>query len=184
MITVVNRLQQCLLVTAITSYSLAGQARSVPESTDTTCNITRPRIKLPCPANWKLLDNEDDATVIANFKLTPDNQKKRSGPGMATISVFSIPKGYDDLARWIRVGRKNAPDAIETKLTVVNLAGAKVQVVCLTSPESSGPVFASYFFQIGRTPVLLEISYRAQDPNKDEYSAAARWMIERAVFAR
>jgi hypothetical protein len=184
MITVVNRLQRYLLVTAITSYSLAGQATSVAESSDTTCNITRPGIKIPCPANWRLLDKEDDATVIANFKLTPDNQKRRSGPGMATISVFSMPKGYEDLARWIWVGRKNVPDAIETKLTVVSLAGAKIQVVCLTSPETSGPASASYFFQIGRTPVLLEIGYRAQDPNKDDYRAVARWMIERGVFAR
>ena len=103
---------------------------------------------------------------------------------MATISVFSIPKHYEDLARWIWVGRKNVPDATETKLTVVNEASGKIQVVCLAPPASSGPTSASYFFQLGRTPVLVEVVYRAQDPKKDDYRAAAQWMIERAAPAR
>jgi hypothetical protein len=54
----------------------------------------------------------------------------------------------------------------------------------MTSPGTSGPAFASYFFQAGKVPLLLEIGYRAQDAKKDEYRAAARWMIERADPAR
>jgi hypothetical protein len=103
---------------------------------------------------------------------------------MATITVFSIPKHYEDLARWIWVGRKNLPDATETKLTVANEAAGKIQVVCLASPVSSGPISASYFFQLGRTPVLVELVYRAQDPKKDDYRAAALRMIERATTTR
>jgi hypothetical protein len=130
------------------------------------------------------MNEESDSTVIANFPRTPDNKTRMSGPGMATISVFSIPKGYEDLARWIWVGRKNVPDAIETKLTIANQAIGKLSVVCLAAPASSGPTSASYFFQIGRTPVLVEVVYRAQDPKKDEYRAAALWMIERATTVR
>ena len=107
-----------------------------------------------------------------------------SGPGMATITVFSIPKHYEDLARWIWVGRKNVPDATETRLTLVNDAARKIQVVCLASPASSGPASASYFFQLGRTPVLVELVYRAQDPKKDDYQAAVQRMIERAILTR
>lgn len=103
---------------------------------------------------------------------------------MATITVFSKPKHYEDLARWIWVGRKNVPDATETKLTVVNEAAGKIPVVCLASPESSGPASASYFFQMGRTPVLVELVYRAQDPKKDDYRAAVQRMIERATPTR
>jgi hypothetical protein len=33
-------------------------------------------------------------------------------------------------------------------------------------------------------PLLLELSYRAQDPKKDEYRAAVQRMIERASAAR
>jgi len=95
-----------------------------------------------------------------------------------------MPKHYEDLARWIWVGRKNVPDAIETKLTVVNEAAGKTRVVCLASPASSGPASVSYFFQLGRTPVLVELVYRAQDPKKDDYRAAAQRMIERAVPTR
>lgn len=103
---------------------------------------------------------------------------------MATISVFSMPKHYEDLARWIWVGRKNVPDAIETKLAVVNETSGKIQVVSLASSASSGPTSASYFFQLGRTPVLIEVAYRSQDPKKDEYRVAAQWMIERAAQTR
>lgn len=103
---------------------------------------------------------------------------------MATITVFSMPKQYEDLARWIWVGKKNVPDATETKLTVVNEAAGKIQVVCLASPAAFGPASASYFFQLGRTPVLVEIVYRAQDPKKDDYRAAAERMIERALPTR
>lgn len=122
--------------------------------------------------------------MIANFPRTPENRNRMSGPGMATITVFSKPKLYEDLARWIRVGRKNVPDATETKLTVVNEAAGKIQVVCLISPASSGPTSASYFFQLGRTAVLVELVYRAQDPKKDDYQAAVQRMIERAFPAR
>lgn len=103
---------------------------------------------------------------------------------MATITVFSMPKTYEDLARWIWVGHKNVPDATEAKLTVVNESAGKIQVVCLASPASSGPASASYFFQLGRTPVLVELVYRAQDPKADEYRAAAQRMMERATAKR
>jgi hypothetical protein len=103
---------------------------------------------------------------------------------MATITVSTLPKGYESLARWIWVGRKNVPDAIESKLEVFNKASGKISVVCLLSPSTSGPAFASYFFQVGKTPLLLEIVYRAQDPKKNEYHAAVRRMIEQAAPTR
>jgi hypothetical protein len=103
-------------------------------------------------------------TAIGNFPATPD--------------------GYENLERGLWVGRKNAPDAIESTLDVLNQAYGKIKVICLASPGISGPAFASYFFEAGKVPLLLEIGYRAQDPKKDEYRAAVRWMIERAEPAR
>ncbi len=126
------------------------------------------------------MNEETDSTVIANFPRTPENRNRMSGPGMATITVFSKPKNYEDLARWIWVGRKNVPEATETRMTIVNETAGKVLVVCLASPEKSGPASASYFFQLGRAPVLVEVVFRAQDLKKDDYRAAAEWMIQRA----
>lgn len=100
--------------------------------------------------------------------------------GMATIIVSSVPKDYGDLDRWIRVARRNAPGATETKLTVVNEAAGKTQVICLAPAVSAGPTFASYFFRLGHTPVLVELVYRARDPKKDDCGAAVQRMIERA----
>lgn len=75
--------------------------------------------------------------MIANFPRIRENRNRMSGPGMATITVFSKPKNYEDLARWIWVGRNNVPGA-------------------------------------------FEVVFRAQDPKKDDYRAAAEWMIQRA----
>jgi hypothetical protein len=103
---------------------------------------------------------------------------------MATIAVSTLPKGYENFERWVWVSRKNAPDAIESTLDVLNQAYGRIKVICMASPGVSGPAFASYFFQAGRVPLLLEIGYRAQDPKKDEYRAAVRRMIERAEPVR
>jgi len=162
---------------------LLGQAQGVA-GPDQTCTVVRPGVKIPCPPKWNLLNEEPDSTVIANFPRTRENRNRLSGPGMATITVFSIPKRYEDLARWIWVGRKNLPDATETKLRLVNGAAGKIEVVCLASAASSGPTSASYFFQLGRTPILVELVYRAQDTNTDAYRAAAQQIIERATPTR
>jgi hypothetical protein len=104
---------------------------------------------------------------------------------MATMGVQGLPKEYKDLAYWIWVAHtKMAPEAIETKFSIVNEGAGKLDVVCLTSPEQTGPAYSSYFFQIGKTPILIELSYRSQDPKKVEFIAAAKWMIEHAVAAR
>src|SRR5207249_2943621 len=137
---------RCVLVLTACS-PLLGQAQPAA-GPDQTCTVVRPGIKIPCPPSWNLLNEEPDSTVIANFLRTPKNHNRMSGPGMATITVFSIPKHYEDLARWIWVGRKNVPDATETRLTLVNEAAGKIRVVCLASPPSSGPASASYFFQL------------------------------------
>ena len=178
-----NQIFRCCVLIVIACSPLVAQAQAAA-GPDQTCTVVRPGIKIPCPPSWNLSNEEPDSTVIANFPRTSENRNRMSGPGMATITVFSMPKHYEDLARWIWVGRKNVPDAIETKLTVVNEAAGKIQVVCLALPASSGPASASYFFQLGRTPVLVELVYRAQDPKKDDYRAAAQRMIERAVPTR
>jgi len=129
-------------------------------------------------------DPYKDEVIVGNFPRTPENHNRVSGPGMATIAVSGLPKGYEGLDRWIWVGRKNTPDAIETKLEVNNQTVGKVRVVCMTSSGNSGPAFGSYFFQIGKVRLLLEFSYRAQDPKKDVYRGAVQSMIERASPAR
>ena len=132
----------------------------------------------------KYQDPYQDQIVLGNFPPTPENSHKVAGPGMATITAYVLPKGYENLDRWIWVGRKNVPDAVETTLEVLNKAYGKIKVICLASPEPSGPAFASYFFQAGKVPLLLEATYQLKDPKKDQYRAAIRWMIERAEPAR
>jgi hypothetical protein len=153
-----------------------------------TCSVVRNGVRLTCPDNWNIVDEYhdpyNDQVIIGNFPRTPENHNKVSSPGMATIAISGLPKGYEGLDRWIWVGRKNAPDAVETKLEISNQAVGKVKVVCIASPADSGPAFASYFFQIGKVPLLLELSFRAQDPKKHDYRAAVQWMIERASVAR
>lgn len=148
------------------------------------CTVVRPGVKVPCPPDWNLLKEEADDTVVANFPRTLESRNRLSGPGMATITVFSMPKNYETLARWIAVSRKNVADASESKSSVVNETAGKTQVTCLDSPESRGPAFASCFFQLGRTPVLIELNFQAQDPQKDRYRMAVQRMIEQAVPVR
>lgn len=152
------------------------------------CEVVRASVRVPCPENWNIVDEYKDPykyeTVIGNFPATPENRHKFSGPGLATIAVSTLPKGYENLERWLWVGRKNAPDAIESTLDVLNRAYGKIKVICMASPGNSSSAYASYFFQAGKAPLLLEMGYRAQDPKKDEYRAAVRWMIERVEPVR
>lgn len=57
-------------------------------------------------------------------------------------------------------------------------------MVCLASPEERGPVYASYFFEIARKPLLIELSYRAQDSNVKQFQEVARRLIETVSSAR
>jgi hypothetical protein len=167
---------------------LAAQTAATGTEKPMTCSVVRNGVRIPCPENWNIVDEYHDPykeeITLGNFPRSPENHNRISGPGMATIAVSGLPKGYEGLDRWISVGRKNAPDAIETKLELVNQTVGKVNVVSMTSPTNSGPGFASYFFQIGKVPLLLELSYQARDPKKEEYRAAVQRMIERAAAAK
>jgi hypothetical protein len=177
---VITKIEYVLAIFVLLCLSLYGQTPSRGSGRPATCFVERGAVRLSCPENWNIVDEYHDPykdeTIIGNFPRKQDSHNRISGPGMATISVSTLPKGYENLERWIWVGRKNAPDAIESKLDVLNDTIGKINVVCM-----SGPTFSSYFFQVGKTPLLLEIGYRAQDPKKDEYRAAVRWMIEQAV---
>ena len=163
--------------------SAVCQTPTAVDSPQTSCSVLRPGIKVPCPPGWNFLREGADITVITNVQPTAENHNQVAGPGMATIEVFSKPKNYEDLARWIWVGRKNVPDGKESKFTVVNERFGKIEVVSLMPAETSKAGFAGYFFQIGRTPVLVEANYLAQDPKSENYRAMARWMIERMTTA-
>jgi len=182
-----NRIECVVALVMLFRLSLPGQAPSTGSGKPAACFVERGAVRLSCPENWNIVDEYHDPyrdeTIIGNFPRTPENHNRISGPGMAAITVSTLPKGYENLARWIWVGRKNAPDAIETRFDVFNQTAGRINVVCMTSPAMSGPTFASYFFQVGKFPLLLEIGYRARDPKKDEYRAAVRWMIEQAAPA-
>ena len=183
-----NRIEWIIVLTSLACPLLAAQSSPTGTGKTATCVVVRNKVQIPCPENWNIVDEYhdpyQDQIIIGNFPRTPENHNRMSGPGMATIAASVLPKGYEGLDRWIWVGRKNAPDAIETKLEIANQTVGKVSVVFMTSPASSGPAFASYFFQIGNVPLVLELSYRAQDPKKDEYRAAVQRMIERASVPR
>jgi hypothetical protein len=183
-----TRIDWIVALTAVSCSLSAAQTSATENGKTATCVVVRNGVRIPCPENWNVVDEyhdpHQDQIIIGNFPRTPENHNRMSGPGMATIAVSGLPKGYEGLDRWIWVGRKNAPDAIETKLEVTNQTVGKVGIVCMASPARSGPAFASYFFKIGKVPLLLELSYRAQDPKKDDYRATVQRMIERASPAR
>jgi hypothetical protein len=59
-----------------------------------------------------------------------------------------------------------------------------VAVVWFVPPDWTGPTYSSYFFLVGKSPVLVELMYRADDPKREEYFAAAKAMIASAVAER
>jgi len=183
-----NKIARVIVLAVACCPVLAAQVTPTGNEKNGTCSVVRNGVRIPCPETWNIVDEHHDPykdeITVGNFPRTPENHNRVSGPGMATIAISGLPKGYEGLERWIWVGRKNVPDAIETKIELSNQTVGKVSVVCMTSPANSGPAFASYFFQIGKVPLLLELSYRAQDPKKDEYRAAVQRMIERASAAR
>ena len=98
---------------------------------------------------------------------------------MATITV--MVKTYKDVAQWIRVAKQGTPDLVERRFKLANQAVGEITVVSLESKEESGPVFFSYVFELQKTPVLVEVVHRANDPKKTDYRSAATWMMERAT---
>jgi hypothetical protein len=64
---------------------------------------------------------------------------------------------------------------------VTDNAGASVPVVWFVPPGGTGPMYSSYYFLVGKSPVLVELMYRADDVKHDEYIAAAKAMIASAV---
>ncbi len=97
---------------------------------------------------------------------------------------MTIPANYKDLAQWIFAARKTAPQSVEDKLTVSNRTIATQTVTRFSAPAGPGSRYASYFFQVERTPVLLELTYRVDDPKKEDYQSVLLAMIEGAETAR
>jgi len=169
---------------AISCPGLFGQASSVTESQpQSVCVVTRPGVRIPCPQGWNISAKEPSETELANFAVTSENHHDFSAPGRALITVYSIPDAYDSLAQWIVAYRRLNPGTVESTLTIANHDSGKVEVRCMTY-ASAGQTSTSYFFQIGRTPVVVEVVHRAKDPKRDDYLASARWMVEHAVRAQ
>jgi hypothetical protein len=152
------------------------------QSDQATCAIRQKGVSLPCPEGWNQLRADDREIVIGNFAATPENRDRMSGPGMATLTVMA--KTYKDVAQWVWVAKKGNPDLVEARLRVTNESSGEISVVSLELKEESGPVFISYIFELQKTPVLVELVCRANDPKKAEYRRTALWMVERAAVVR
>jgi hypothetical protein len=149
------------------------------------CKVVRTRVTMDCPSGWTILTENEHEAVVANFRVGPGVTKNtRSGRGKASIAVSNMPTLYRTFSEWIFAAHKNAPDAVEKKINVTTRSGATVPVVWFTPSDATGPMYASYFFQVGRKPVLVELSYRGDDPKRDEYVSAAKAMIASAVSER
>jgi hypothetical protein len=137
---------------------------------------------MACPTGWTILSENDEESVVANFSIGPGVTKNtRSGQGKATIAVSNMPRLYRTFSDWIYAAHRNAPDAVEKRFDVTNTAGSPVAVVWFAPPDATGPIYSSYFFQVGKSAVLVELMYRADDPKRDEYTAAAKGLIASAV---
>jgi hypothetical protein len=97
---------------------------------------------------------------------------------------MTVPTSYRDLAQWLFAARKTAPKAVEDKLAVSNREIAGRTVTRFSAPAGPGGRYASYYFQVERTPALLELTYRIDDPKKDEYRSTLLAMIEGAELAK
>jgi len=177
-----------LLVLGLTAAALVPRFVSAQNAPLTSrqpaaaCRVVRAGVEIPCPTGWMVLDENEREVVIANFQLGHGVTKNtRTGADKATISVSTLPRLYRNLGEWLFAGHKNAPEAVETRFVVKGSDGREISVVCLASAERSGPIFSRYFFQVGKTPALIEVMYRANDPKREEYQSAARHMIETAA---
>jgi hypothetical protein len=172
-----------LLCTLVSGSSLMAQS---PRSAGKPpCALSRAGVRILCPSYWSLLEESARETIIGNYIRSPDTPKNVfGGPGKATLSFSTLPAYYKDLAQWIFAGKKIAPESIESKLSVGNRAIMNQTVTRLSSPPGRGSLYASYFFQVGPTPVLLELTYKAEDPKKEEYQSAVLAMIEGAEAAK
>ena len=140
---------------------------------------------MDCPAGWTLLTENEGFALVANFRLGPGvTTNTRAGQGKATIAVSNMPRLYRTFSEWIYAAHKNAPDAVQKRLNVTNAAGASVPVIWMSSPDGTSLPYSSYFFQVDKNPVLVELNYRADDTKRDEYIYAAKAMIAGAKAAR
>ena len=149
------------------------------------CRVVRTPVTMDCPSGWTILRENEHEAVVANFRVGPGVTKfTSSGHGKASIAVSNMPTLYRTFSEWVFAAHKNAPDAVEKRMSVAAGSGAAVPVVWFTPSDATGPMYASYFFQVDRNPVLVELSYRADDPKRDEYISAAKAMIASALAER
>jgi hypothetical protein len=149
------------------------------------CKVVRTPVTMDCPSGWTILRENEHEAVVANFRVGPGvTEFTSSGHGKASIAVSNMPTLYRTFSEWIFAAHKNAPDAVEKRISVTAGSGAPVPVVWFTPSDATGPMYASYFFQVGRNPVLVELSYRGDDPKREEYIAAAKAVIASAVAER
>jgi hypothetical protein len=149
------------------------------------CTLSRGDIRIHCPSGWNVLDESAREIIIGSYVPSPDTPKHVfGGPGKATVSFSTLPANYRDLAQWIFAGKKIAPESIENQLKVRNKRITNQSVTRLSSQAGPALQYASYFFQAGGTPVLLELTYKAEDPRKEEYQSAVLAMIEGVETAK
>lgn len=171
----------CFLLISLNAHGQSANS----SANDTPCKVVRKAVAMDCPTGWTILLENDEEAVVANFRLGPGVTKNtRSGHGKATIAVSNMPRLYQSFSEWIYAAHKNAPDAVEKKIDVTTRGGSTLPVVWFAPSDATGPMYASYFFQVGRNAMLVELSYRADDPRRDEYVSAAKAMIASAVSDR
>jgi hypothetical protein len=148
---------------------------------DVPCVLSRADVRIHCPSGWNVIEESTRETIIGNYVRSPDTPEHVfGGTGKTFLSFMTLPSSYKDLAEWLFAARKIAPKSVEDKLTVNNRAITAQTVTRFSAPAGPGSRYASYFFQVGRTPVLLELTYRIDDPKKEQYQSALLAMIEGA----
>lgn len=143
------------------------------------CAISRGNIRLTCPSGWTVLEESDHESTIANYTRPADAPKNVfGGPGKAWMNISTLPRQYRDLGEWIFAGTKVAPESVRTTTSIRNPTTGDVKVTCMESREKSGTLYYSCFFQLGKTPTLIELNYRAEDPKQVDYRSSVLKMIE------
>jgi hypothetical protein len=156
-------------------------AQPQADSGGAPCDLSRAAVHIHCPSGWNVIEESPRETIIGNYVRSQDTPKHVcGGPGKAFLSFMTISASYKDLAQWIFAARKIAPESAEDKFTGSNRAITAQTVTRFSAPAGPGSRYASYFFQVGRTPVLLELTYKVDDPKKEDYQSELLAMIEGA----
>jgi hypothetical protein len=166
-------------ITLLSGTAVRLSSQSPQGAANEACVLKLPGLQSDCPAGWRIVELTDRGTTIGNFDR-PDKTADLTVPsGRATITVHPRPATCRDFKEWVFAATKLAPDAVQTNKNLPNKSVGSISSFCFTSPVSQrGWIYESYFFEMNRTPINLELTYQRTSQNASEYRAVLDKLVE------